>query len=460
MLLSIVILKFIDRDNELNALEKAFKNDRAEFYIIYGRRRIGKSELLLQFIKDKPHFYFLAKEQNLELEFERFKQKFSKKFDIYLESRNWEDLFSEIGERINNRIVIAIDEFSYWIAKDRAIISEFQYLWDEIIKNKDIFLILSGSYVSLMETDVLNYKSPLYGRRTGQLLIEPLEIIYLKDFFPGYKMNDLVRIYGCLDTVPYYLIHFDPKRDFWENIKNVFLEKTNPLYHDAQILLSYELREPNVYFNIMRAILEGSTKLGEIANSARVDITNMPKYLNRLIKLRMVRKMWPVTQPKEKRCLYELTDNYFRFWLTYVFPYQEEIEDSPVQHLEFIKQSYSKFLGKTFERFCTKSLRMIYPSRFTQVDRWWYRDKEIDIVALNDRTKEILFCECKWQEKVNAKQVFNELMAKSGEVRWRIRDRKDHFVIFAKSFKEKIKEDNLILYDLADLNSEIYGAKA
>jgi len=459
VILSSVILNFIDREKEIEALEKTFKSDRAEFYIIYGRRRIGKSELLLHFIKDKPHFYFLAKEQNLELEFERFKQKFSKKFDIYLGSHNWEELFSEIGEKINNRIVIAIDEFSYWIAKDRTIISEFQYLWDEIIKNQDIFLILSGSYMSMMETEVLSYKSPLYGRRTGQILVEPLDISYLKDFFPKYTLKDLVMVYGCLDTVPYYLVHFDPNRDFWENVRDVFLDRTNPLYHDAQIILSYELREPNIYFNIMRAILEGATKLSQIANSARVDITNISKYLNRLTQLLMVRKIWPLTQPKEKRCLYELTDNYFRFWLTYVFPYQEEIEDSPEQHIDFINQTYSKFLGKTFERFCIKSLRKIFPGRFNKIGRWWYKEDEIDIVAINDKTKEIMFCECKWQDGVNVKKVLGDLKSKSNEVRWHNKDRKDLFAVFAKSFDRKIEEDNLLMFDLDDLNRELFGVK-
>ncbi len=451
-----MILRFINRKEELRALEKAFESDRAEFYVVYGRRRIGKTELILQFIKDKPHFYFMAKEQNLELEFDRFKQKFSKRFDIYLDSGNWEGLFSDISEKIGKRIVIAIDEFSYWIAKDKSIVSEFQYLWDNIFKDKDIFLILSGSYVSMMEASVLGYKSPLYGRRTGQLLVEPLGIIHLKEFFLDYSLKDLIRVYGCLDTVPYYLIQFDPKHDFWKNIRNAFLEKTNPLYQDAEILLSYELREPNVYFNIMRAILEGATKLGEIANSARVDITNMPKYLNRLVKLRMVQKLWPITQPKEKRCLYELTDNYFRFWLTYVFPYQEEIEDSPNQHLDFIKKSYPGYLGRIFERFCTKSIRKIYPSNYNKISRWWYKDMEIDIVATNDKTKKILFCECKWQDGVNAKKVFTELGGKAENVKWRIRDRKENYAVFAKSFKRKIEEDNLILYDLDDLTHALH----
>ncbi|NHJ86689.1 MAG: ATP-binding protein [Asgard group archaeon] len=452
-----MILKFIDRNDELNALEKAYKNNRAEFYILYGRRRIGKSELLLHFIKDKPHFYFLAKEQNLKLEFARFKEKFSKKFDIYLESNDWEELFSEIARKIKVRIIIAIDEFSYWIVKDRSIISEFQYLWDEIIKNKNIFLIISGSYVSLMETEVLGYNSPLYGRRTGQLLIEPMGISCLKDFFPNYTVKDLINVYGCLDTVPYYLVQFDPKCGFWSNVQNVFLEKTNPLYHDAQIILSYELREPIVYFNIMRAILQGSTKLGEIANSAMVDITNMPKYLNRLIKLQMVRKTWPVTQPKEKRCLYELTDNYFRFWITYIFYYQEEIVDSPVQHLEYIKQTYSDYLGSTFERFCLKSLKKLMPQRFNKFGKWWYKDQEIDIIAMSDISKEIMFCECKWQDRVNANRVLNDLMSKSDEVRWHNKNRKSYFAIFARSFKEKIDKNNLILYDLDDLNNGLFA---
>jgi AAA+ ATPase superfamily predicted ATPase len=454
-----MILRFIDRGEELRALEKAFESERAEFYVVYGRRRIGKTELILQFIKDRPHFYFLAREQNLELEFDRFKRKFSKKHDVYLESGDWEGLFSEIGKKIKKRMIIVIDEFSYWIAKDKSIVSEFQYLWDEVLKDKDIFLILSGSYVSMMETNVLGYKSPLYGRRTGQLLVEPLEITYLKDFFPDYTMKDLIGVYGCLDTVPYYLLQFDPKNDFWENIRNIFLSRTSPLYQDAEILLSYELREPNIYFNIMRAILEGSTKLGEIANNARLDITNMPKYLNRLAKLQMIQKLWPVTSPKEKRCLYELTDNYFRFWLTYVFPYQEDIEDSPDQHLDFIKKSYPEYLGRIFERFCAKSLRKIYPGRFNKIGRWWYKDSEIDVVAMNDKTKEILFCECKWQDRVNAEKVLKDLKLKSENVRWHKKNRKESFAVFAKSLKRRIKEDDLVLFDIKDLQSELFGAK-
>ncbi len=457
MILSSMILQFVDRKDEINALENAFNSNRAEFYIIYGRRRVGKSELILQFIKSKPHFYFLAKEQNMELEFNRFKQKFSKHFNIYLESTDWEGLFSEIIKKMRKKIVIVIDEFSYWVSKDKSIVSEFQYIWDEVLKKKKIFLILSGSYVSMMETDILGYKSPLYGRRTGQLLVEPLNITCLKDFFPDYSMEDLIKVFGCLDTVPYYLLHFDSDQDFWKNLRMVFLNKISPLYRDAEILLSYELREPNIYFNIMRAILEGSTKLGEIANSAKVDITNMPKYLNRLVKLKIVQKVWPITSLKEKKCLYELTDNYFRFWLTYVFPYQEEIEDSPEQHLDFIKQTYSRYLGGTFERFCMKSLRKVYPGKFNKIGRWWYKDKEIDIVAINDKTKEILFCECKWQDSVNANKILSDLKGKVEDVKWHIQDRKEKYAVFAKSFKAKIEEDNFEQYDLDSLLKGLYG---
>ncbi len=450
-----MILKFIDRCEELKALDRAFDSEKAEFYVIYGRRRLGKTELILHFLRDKTHFYFLAKEQDLELEFDRFKQKFSKKHDIYLGSREWEGLFSDITDKIKERLIVVIDEFSYWIAKDRAIVSEFQYLWDEVLKEENIFLILCGSYVSLMETDVLGYKSPLYGRRTGQIMVEPMNIICLKDFFPDYSMEDLVRVFSCLDTVPYYLSQFNPGYEFWENVRNVLLNKINPLYRDAEILLSYELREPNIYFNIMRAILEGSTKLGEIANSAKVDVTNMPKYLNRLVKLRMIRKLWPITSPKEKRALYELTDNYFRFWLTYVYPYQEEIEDSPEHHLDFIRQRYPEYVGRTFERFCMLSLRRIYPGRFNKVGRWWYKDREIDIVAMNNKTTELLFCECKWQDGVNARRVLQDLRCKAEEVKWRDKGRNETYAIFAKSFDQRVEEEDVALFDLEDMRRRL-----
>jgi len=452
-----MILKFIDREEEMNALESAYRSGKSELFIIYGRRRMGKTELVKKFAEEKKHFYFLAKQQPLELEFARFREKLSKKFNIFLEGKSWEGLFQEITEKIRGRLVIIIDEFPFWVMKDRGIVSEFQYLWDEILKGRDVFLVLLGSYMSLMEQEVLDYKSPLFGRRTGQIYLKSMDVEHISSFFPMYSVENIVKTFGALDTIPYYLMQFDPKIGFERNILGTFLNKINPLYQDAEILLGIELREPNTYFNIIKSVLEGSTKITEIAGKSKVDVTNLPKYMNVLVKLALVEKVKPITSsPKEKNYLYVLKDNYFRFWLTYVYPYREEIEETPKEHLAFILKSLPGYMGPVFEEFIRKSLTRLVPG-FTKIGKWWFRDNEIDIVAVNERTNRIMFGECKWQDNVDAEKTIRELKEKAGLVEWNRKGRKDIFAVFAKSFRNKAeaKKRGAMLFDLGDIGSSL-----
>ncbi len=450
-----MILKFINRKSELKALEQAYHSKKPEFFIIYGRRRIGKTELIKKFSKDKNHFYYLAKKQNIDIEREEFQKKISERFNIYLKkNENFEELFKELLTKIDlkKKFVLIIDEFPYWIAKDEKIVSEFQYLWDELLKEKNIFLILCGSYMSIMEEKVLGKKSPLYGRRTGQLKIEPMKIKYLKAFLPRYKIEDLIKVYGAVGTIPFYLKEMSDSRNFLDNVKNTFLNKANILNKEAEFLLREELREVNVYFNILKAIVDGATKTSEIATKSRVDITNVNKYLATLVNLKLIKKIKPITAPpKEKRYLYLLEDNYYQFWLSYVYPYESEIEEDTTIPLKILERNYPSYLGFVFEDFCQKAIRNLeigIDKAGIEIGKWWYKDKEIDLVALNKQSKEILFGECKWEDKINVYTVLNKLKEKAKYVNWFNEDRREHYVIFAKSFKEKIKEKNVYLVDL------------
>jgi len=449
-----MLLKFVDRGEELRVLEDCYRSHRPEFVIIYGRRRIGKTELVKRFIRGKQSFYFLARQENMKIEFERFKEKFARKYNIFIEADNWEGFFREIDRKVKGRKVIVIDEFPYWVFKNDAILSEFQYLWDEILSKQNIVLILLGSYMSIMEQKVLGYKSPLYGRRTIQIEIKPLKVWDIRNFLPKYKVEDIIRTYGATDTFPYYLLQFDPGKPFWQNISGTFLNTSNPLYQDAEILLSAELREYNTYFNIVKAILDGATKLSEIAGKSMVDITNISKYLKILTGLRIIRKVRPVTSAaKERNYVYELEDNYFRFWLTYVYPYKEEIEEDPGEHLCTIMKDYPRYMGRVFEQFIMRIIRQMVDMRISKVGRWWYKDKEIDILAFNEETKEMLSVECKWQDNVSASRVLKELKEKTELVDWNKDTRREYFAIFARSFKEKV--DGCYCFDLNDLQKVI-----
>ncbi len=449
----------IDREREMEWLESVYKSKKAELGIIYGRRRIGKTHLIKAFINNKQHFYFLAKQQPLELEIERFREKLGRKFNVFIEGKTWEQIFAEIKEKISSgkRTVIVIDEFPHWVMKDSAILSEFQYIWDEILRDSNIILILLGSYISVME-NVIEYKSPLYGRRTFQIYLQRMPIECLREFFPKFQIEDLIRIYGCADTIPFYLDLLKEKRNFRE-VLATFFNPSHPLYNDAEIILSSELREYNTYFNIMKSIFDGATKLSEISNQSKVDITNILKYLNTLRTLKLIRKIKPVTaSAKERNYIYEIEDNYFKFWLTYIYPFKEEIEEDPVKHTDFVMSDYNRYMGRIFETFCQSVLRKIFP--FTKLGRWWYRDKEIDLLALNDQTKEILFAECKWQDRLNPKPVLEKLLENSQHVDWNKENRKETFALFAKSFSRKISEfegRRVFCFDLKGLERILKG---
>ena len=263
-----MLLEFVDRVKEIDILEQRYKSNKPEFMIIYGRRRIGKTELIKQFTKDKKHFYFLARKEPIELEVDRFRKKISEKLNIFLrETKDFETLFIEILEKIDasQKFIFLIDEFPYLIEAYKPILSIFQSIWDEVLKNENVFLLLTGSSVSMMETEVLGYKSPLYGRRTGQLKVEPIKINYLNEFLPNYKIKDILKTYGATGGVPYYLKEFNSKKSFLNNVRDTFFNKSNILYQEAETLLKEELREPNTYFNILKAMIDGATKLSEIS---------------------------------------------------------------------------------------------------------------------------------------------------------------------------------------------------
>ncbi len=448
-----MLLNFVDRENELSGLNDLYQKERADLFVLYGRRRIGKTTLCKKFAEDKPHFYFLARVQDHALELERMKEVFSERFDTFIpDVKDIEGLFKEMLDKIDDKkkFVFIIDEFPYWIEEDRSILSEMQYIWDEILKDENIFLILTGSSVGMMESDVLDHKSPLYGRRTGQLKLTEIPVHKISEFLPKYSNEELIKTYGALGGVPFYLKEFDPEKDFFENIRDTFLNKLNILHEEAEILLREELRKPNIYFNIIKAMIDGATTLSEISSQSRVSITNVNKYLKVLERLEIIMREYPVTgSSKKKKFLYRITDNYFRFWLSFVYPYQGRIEENPDSVLMNIKSNYDRYMGPVFEEVCMDYIARHY--QYQELGRWWYGDKEIDIVALDRNT--IIFGECKWSKNKIGVSVLEDLKEKSKDVRWKNNSRKEKYILFSRSgfTKELIQHEHIELIDIMDI---------
>ena len=452
-----MILDFVDREKELAIMEERYKSGKAELLPIYGRRRVGKTELIKHFVKNKPHFYFLAKKKGLADEMERFRTRASQNFNVFMpEVNSWEGVFEYLCKATEKKLVVVIDEFPFWIEKDISIVSDFQHLWDEFLKDKNIFLVLCGSSVSMMENDVLGYKSPLYGRRTAQIEVNKMGFKEFIKFFPEWRMEEVLKAYGALDGIPFYVKEFEADRDFLENINSTFWKTGSVLNKEAEFLLSQELREVEVYLGIMRSIFEGASKLNEIATKSHVEITNINKYLKVLVDLKFVFTESPIIVTRQKRgnSIYRIADNFFNFWLSYVYPFKDDIEIGEVAHLKsFFQKDYSRYMGRVFEYTCRQIIRDLkLPVNPEKIGRWWHQDKEIDLVCLDENKKEALFVECKWSDlkEKDARKILVELKEKSTFVDWE--RKKEYFGLIGKKVlgKENLRKEGFFVWDLED----------
>ncbi|MDI6654618.1 MAG: ATP-binding protein [Candidatus Hydrothermarchaeota archaeon] len=454
---------FLNRERELSLLNERLKSRRAELVVIYGRRRIGKSELIEQFIKSNG-IRLLAREESKTLQLRKFSEKLGSFFkDEFLEKTgfsNWDAFFEYLSKKSGERIVIAIDEFPYLIKEDPSLPSILQDYWDNKLKDTKIFLILSGSSISMMESKVLGYRSPLYGRRTGQLLLKPLRFAHVLDYIK--KIEKAIEFYSVFGGTPAYIMEADPSKDIFKNIEEKILREDSFIYRDVEFVLRQELVEPRYYFSILLSIARGNHKIGLIVNDTGLSKSIVNKYLSILNDLQLVYRIAPITEGyKSRKGMYFLSDNMFDFWFRFVNPYTEEIEEGKAKTIvkNYVKPYFNQYCGKHFENIVQDVLGEIDILKFTRIGKWWHRDKEIDIIALNENTKEIMFCECKWQENVDALEVLVRLREKAKYVDWHRKKRKERYAIFAKSFSRRAEGNDVLSFNLRDLETALRKQK-
>ncbi len=462
-------MNFFNRNKELKFLEKKYREKGAHFIVIYGKRRVGKTELVKQFFRNKPHIYFLADKTSSYDQLKQISEKIAIFYkDNFLKERgfgNWLQVFEYLSRK-KGRTVFVIDEFPYLVEADSAIPSLFQKGWDEYLKDTSVFLLLLGSSISMMESEVLSYKSPLYGRRTGQFLIEPLRFKDLSLFFPDKDFEERLKIYATLGGTPMYLLQFDRKNNIFDNIRNKILSKGEILYEEPEFILKEELREPRNYFAILKAIASGKTKLGEIINETGFQKNILSKYLSVIGSLGIIKREVPVTEvnpEKSKRGIYKIEDSFFRFWFKFVFPSRGYIEEGAIDTvLNRIKKGFTLYLGEIYEKIAREilwelSINGEIPLRLSRIGRWWKKDEEIDLVGIDDETNEIIFGEIKWKNKPLGINILENLRAKSKLVELSGKSVKQYFVLFSKGgFTEELKriakKENLFLIEKGKLN--------
>jgi AAA+ ATPase superfamily predicted ATPase len=444
---------FINRKNELAFLERLYRSGKKEVLIIYGRRRVGKTELIKRFIAGKDAIYFLADRGGLEANARRFYKEAAERLDLPdLEVRDFRRAFELIKLKAPKRLVVVIDEFSYLLLADKNTSAVFQAIIDEILDDR-FFLILSGSLVGLMEA-LMGYTNPLYGRRTAQLKLKPLSFFHVVEYFRNRPLETVVEIYSVTGGVPMYFKLFHGENFRRELLETAF-SPTSILYEEPEFILREELGDVHRYYLILEAMASGKHRVSEIANWAGIDAKDMPKYLRTLISLDLVRREVPITKSaRSRKARYYLNDHFFEFWFRFVKPNRGRVE---IGTFEMDWEGFNTYVGKAFEEVARQFLIELnktsrLPFRFTKIGRWWHKGEEIDLVALNEKERKALFVEVKWKElrEREARGILKDLMRKSvllGLDSWE----RDYGLIARRvAGKEGLNEEGFLVWDLED----------
>ena len=469
---------FINRHQELAALEGMFQSGRAEFFVLYGRRRVGKTELLTQFCKEKRSIYFLAsqlKEQDhLRQLTETARHVINDPLLQHLVFDDWESTLIYFAQQAQEeRLVLVFDEFQYLCEDNTALPSLIQRFWDLYGKNSKLFLILCGSQVSFMEREVLAERSPLYGRRTGQLRLMPLSYRDSGYFFSEYSAKEKLTAYGILGGIPAYLNRFtlhslnhssdDHQKTIEQHIKDELLSPQGYLFDEVNFLLRMELREPRTYASILHAIAGGATRLNEISQRVGLSPTDANKYLSVLRELGIVKRETPITErapQKSKKGLYKIVDNYIKFWFRFVQPNRSLIEsgNADLVHEQMIAPNLSQYMGEIFEDICRQYISRYWEEKLRvapmQIGGHWESNLEIDVLTENVDESH-WFGECKWWNAPVGENILDHLIGTAAKVpgQWR---RNPRYILFSangftEALKQRAEEEGIFLIEAEDL---------
>ncbi len=487
---------FIGRENELNFLNGKYQEKDGQLIVLYGRRRIGKTETLKEFCRGKPHVFFSCTQTTDRIQLRNFsRQLFLEDIPArkYMnEFPDWERAFRAVSDLPygDSKKLIVVDEFPYMCRGNRSIPSILQNLWDAELKDENVMMILCGSAMSFIERELLAEKNPLYGRASGIYKMREMGFYDAAKFFPEYSDRDKVLTYAVLGGVPHYLRQWSPKLSVEKNIKQNILTKGCILYSETEFLLHQELRETPIYNSIIEAVALGNTKLNSISQKSLLDDTSKTSvYLKNLMELGIIEREFSVDAGiKEKananRGIYRLTDNFFRFWYAFGFANFSQLEDGDADgvYKYIIKPALHEFASSAFEDICRefvkeKQKKNELPFRYTKMGRWTgkttVRDEradgglraaetEIDLLCISRDAKEYLAGECKFKGHPFSYSEYLDMTAKLSPLREKA---KVYCALFSESgFDEKVaaaaQKDGTLLYSLAEIVNIPFGNSA
>lgn len=405
--------------------------------------------MILQATRNTDRIYYLAVgEKNLERFYDLCIRQYPEVSKLRMD---WEVLFEYLKDRVD---AVIIDEFQNMIQEDANILNIFQSVTDIVLNDSRLKLFILGSSVSIMTSRVLDYKSPLYGRRTGSINLKAVSFFDLVKFYPDFDVKELIEIYGFADGIPFYLIKLDDR--LWPWLEKETRNNNSFLKDEVDFIMRYEFEGVSTYKLILEAIAHGKTKLGDIKDFIGVKRTDISPYLRNLIEVGMIKREVPITEKAKSRLgRYYISDNFLKFWFRFIYPNVSAIEER-IFDIDIIKSDYNRYLGGVFEdvskQFLIKEKDNIF--KFTKIGKWWHRERKIDVVAMNELNGEILFLECKWQDlkQGEAGKILAELKDKSRYVLWNNDTRREYFGILGRKIenKEGLRRRGFLVFDLED----------
>ena len=459
--------QFVNRLEELDRLQSLYASDTAELAIVYGRRQIGKSELVRRSIADRDDaVYYQAVQGTATTQLRRFVEAAATTYpDITAVKEEWEPLVTYLTER---DAIIVIDEFPYLIESNEGLPSIIQHLWDTAVDESQATLVLTGSAIGMIHTHVLDGGAPLYGRVSqtpnGRVELTQLPFHSIKAFVPTYTSEQRVFVYGVFGGTPRYLTPLDPARSLGENITRLLYDPDGPLHNEPETVLQMELTEVNTYFSILESMASGNRSRNEIAQGAGIESTNSTYYFDRLDTLQIIEKHYPaLAEPaRSKRTRYQIRDPVFRFYFRYLYgrggQYDLYGENA---YEDLIQPELPDFVSETFESLCHQAVPALYPDyQLTQVpSQWWYKGREIDVVAPTDEST-LIAGEAKFTSTPLGYAVLATLEDDISHIDWTPAGGGEptyEFALFSRAgFKRSVEEaaderDNLRLFDLSDI---------
>ncbi len=471
---------FIGRERELKSLEMVYSKDGFGMTIIYGRRRVGKSTLITEFIKGKKAVFYTATkvgaERNLEL--------FSKQVLSLLNPEYIDAAFSSIESILDiltkkvasteEKLILVIDELPYWAEKDEALLSILQKYIDTQWLDKNLMLILCGSALSFMEKKVLSEKSPVFGRRDTQIKLEAFNYRDSSLFVPDYTPEEKAICYGVTGGVAKYLSLFDSSKSLDDNIKRLFFNTDGYLFDETKNLLTQEFTDITLVNNIIEQVASGENTLNIIASKVKEKDSTVLYSLEKLMDVGLIEKKKCITEEKnKKKTQYVLKDHMFKFWYEFIPKAVSVIEmgQGDIYFEKVVKPNLHAFMGSVFEEMCRyytleQGIQGVFGSFLTETGTWWgvehlkdasgkwyQQSTDIDVVGISSIENTAVIGECKFKNEKIDKGIYETLISRSRLISGKYNIIK--YLLFSLSgfsdWFDKIDKTNLVLITVDDM---------